>query len=82
MAQRDTNTTGKQAKGEPSGTAPQQDKASIKNVGEVDLEQEEELRDEYTDGQGNPDPAKAPVKNPNRNTDKTKIDQPAYGNES
>jgi hypothetical protein len=79
MPQRDTNTTGKQAKGDPSGASPQQDKASIKKVGEVDLEREEELREKFTDDQGNPDPSKAPLKNPNRNTDKVKIDQPSYG---
>lgn len=82
MPQRDTNTTGKQAKGEPSGTTPQQDKASIKEVGDTDLEREEELREKYTDGQGNPDPSKAPVQDPNRNTDKVKTDQPSYGDKS
>ena len=82
MAQRDTNTTGKHAKGKPSGSAPPQDKASVKEAKELDLEREEELRDEYTDEEGNPDPDKVRVKNPNRNTDKVKIDQPSYGNES
>ena len=82
MAQWGTNTTGKQAKVEPSGTSPQQDKASIKEVGEVDLEREEELREQFTDSQGNLDPSKAPLENPNRNIDKVKIDQPSYGSKT
>ncbi len=79
MAQRSKNTTGKQEKGKPSAK-PGQDKAGIKDFDETqNLEREDELRDKYTDEQGNPDPDKVPVKNPNRNTDKTKTDQPKYG---
>ena len=78
MPQRDTNTTGKQSKGSPSASQDES-QASIKNVKDTDLEREEELREEYLDEEGNVDPSKAPLKNPNRNTDKTQTDQPSYG---
>ena len=43
------------------------------------MEHEEELREEFLDEGGNVDPSKAPLKNPNRNTNKTQTDQPSYG---
>lgn len=79
MPQRDTNTTGKQEKGDPSAS-PAKSKASIKDFKEdQDLEREEELREQFLDDEGNVDPGKAPLQDPNRNTDKTKTDQPRYG---
>ena len=79
MPQRDTNTTGKQEKGNPLAS-PGKSKAQIKDFKEgQDLEHEEELREEFLDEDGNVDPSKAPLKNPNRNTNKTQTDQPSYG---
>ena len=79
MPQRDTNTTGKQEKGDPSAS-PAKSKASIKDFKEgQDLEREEELREEFLDEDGNVDPSKAPLKDPNRNTNKTTTDKPRYG---
>ncbi|MDF9800609.1 hypothetical protein OKW21_005872 [Catalinimonas alkaloidigena] len=81
MAQRDSRHTGKDNKGKPGGTI--QDKSETKTVkNKEELEREEELRKEYTDEQNNPDPEGAPVKNPNRNTDKTDIDKGRYGGSS
>ncbi len=84
MPQRDTNTTGKQEKGDPSANPglarPGKSKAQIKDFKEgQDLEREEELREEFLDEDGNVDPSKAPLQNPNRNTDKTQTDPPSYG---
>ncbi|MGB3849110.1 MAG: hypothetical protein WA958_04035 [Tunicatimonas sp.] len=79
MPQRDTNTTGKQQKGDPSAS-PGKSKAQIKDFKEgQDLEREEELREKFLDEDGNVDPSKAPLQNPNRNTDKTQTDPPSYG---
>lgn len=77
MSQRDTQNTGQENKGKPSDTM--QDKAETKTVkNKEDLEREEELREKYTDGENNPDPEAVPVSNPNRNTDKEKIDNGSY----
>lgn len=80
MVQRSTKHVGKDNKGKPS-TDRDKDKASVKDLKETkeERERDEELRDEYTDGQGNPDPDKVPVNNPNRNTNKPDIDKPDYG---
>ena len=77
MAQRDTKHTGQDNKGKPGSTI--QDKAETKTVkNKEDLEREEEMREKYTDEENNPDQDAAPVSNPNRNTNKEKIDNGRY----
>lgn len=80
MPYKSTINKGKQEKGKPT-ESPGRDKASVKDVKKTkeELNKEDELRDQYTDDQGNPDPDKVRVKNPNRNTDKPEIDKPDYG---
>ncbi|WKN33154.1 hypothetical protein PZB74_07325 [Porifericola rhodea] len=81
MAQRDSRHTGQDNKGKPGNSG--QTKAETKTVKDIDaLEREEELRQKYTDGENNPDPEGVTVKNPNRNTDKTNIDNLSYGGSS
>ena len=64
-------------KGNPGDTG--QDKASVKKAGEsiTDLNYKAQLADKYTEGTDKP--ASHLMKGPNRNTDKTKLDKPAYG---
>ncbi len=77
MAQRDTKHTGQDNKGKPGSTI--QDKAETKTIKNKDeLEREEEMREKYTDEENNPDPEAVPVSNPNRNTNKEKIDNGSY----
>ncbi|GAB3182261.1 hypothetical protein [Telluribacter humicola] len=68
---------GSASKGAP--TQAEKSKASSKIVDSDTLDERQEIRDKYTDKNGQPDPDVVPVNNPNRNTDKEKTDQPAYG---
>ena len=68
---------GGESKGRPAGEG--KSKASTKKVDTENLKRAEEMREKYTDKEGNPDPDKVNVKHPNRNTDKPDIDKPAYG---
>lgn len=63
-------------KGDPSGGG--RSKAGSKPVLNLDnLEEHENLKNEYTDGPDEP-AANVRVMNPNRNTDKPDIDKPSY----
>jgi len=73
------NTSSSQGKGNPSDTG--QDKAEVKDTKEMNdqnLEENQELKEKYTDGAGQPANEKTKVTNINRNTEKEDIDKGRY----
>lgn len=64
-------------KGKPSQTG--HSKAETKEVDSKHLEENEEIRNKYTDKEGEPDPDALNIAHKNRNTNKPDIDKPAYG---
>jgi hypothetical protein len=73
------NNVSPQGKGNPSDTG--KEKAQIKdpkNLTKEEMEEEQRIREEYTDGTDQPSTEKTQVKNINRNTDKPGIDNGKY----
>jgi hypothetical protein len=68
---------GSASKGAPSQA--EQPKAETKVTDSDKLDELEEIRAKYTDENEEPDPTVVQVLNPNRNTEKVKSDNPAYG---
>lgn len=64
-------------KGQPSQT--EKDKSEVKELDSENLKRANEISDEFTDDNGDPDADRVWVTNRNRNTDKPDIDKPAYG---
>jgi hypothetical protein len=64
-------------KGKPTNT--EHSKAETKELNSDELQENEEIRNRYTDEEGEPDPNALNISHKNRNTNKPNIDKPAYG---